>query len=106
MVRPLGPPVRGRPPDPLVTARPLAGLEVRPLASMTRPPDPPVRVRLPDPPVRGRLHDPLDLPCRSLPRSWYDKTSPPPTKKERGYVHFLRTGTEERDEQMNAKAVC
>ena len=47
MVRPLGPPVRGRPPDPVVTARPLAGLEVRPLALMPRPPDPPVRVRPP-----------------------------------------------------------
>ena len=49
MVRPLGPPVRGRPPDPLVTARPLAGLEVRPLALMPGPPDPPVGVRPPRP---------------------------------------------------------
>ena len=49
MVRPLGPSVRGRPPDSLVTARPLAGLEVRPLALMPRPPDPPVRVRPPRP---------------------------------------------------------
>ena len=57
MIRPLGPPVRGRLPDPLVTARPLAGLEVRPLALMPRPPDPPVRARPPrqlDPPVGAR----------------------------------------------------
>ena len=57
MVRPLGPPVKGCPPDPLVTACPLAGLEVRPLVLMPRPPDPPVRVRPPrppDPPARVR----------------------------------------------------
>ena len=65
MVRPLGPPVRGRPPDPVVTARPLAGLEVRPLALMPRPPDLPVRVRSPrppDPPVWVRPPRQLDPP--------------------------------------------
>ena len=45
------PPVRFRPPDPPVTARPFARLAARPPALSHRPPDPPARVRRPTRPL-------------------------------------------------------
>ena len=45
------PPVRFRPPDPPVTARPFARLAARPPALSHRPPDPPSRVRRPTRPL-------------------------------------------------------
>ena len=47
------PPVRFRPPDPPVTARPFARLAARPPALSHRPPDPPSRVRRPTRPLES-----------------------------------------------------